>query len=191
MFRPAEQAAAISASPSAVARRVIVAGFGVAYVSLLVVGMVDTLVWMPQYIAPTTPLSRIYSVLADAGSLRGVVLSPVLWLLFWAAVGSAYLVLFLPVRPRFRPAAAAVSLSNVIGIGLVVFGAMAFFQWWSGFAMGMEVSDDLPPGVGASTPFSLVCLGGGFLIALTGGAVWLASTARATRSRRRALGTAK
>jgi hypothetical protein len=146
---------------------------------------------MPQYIAPTTPLDRIYSVLADAGSLRGVVLSPVLWLLFWAAVGLTYLVLFLPVRPRSRPAAAAISLSNVIGIGLIVFGAMAFFQWWSGFAMGMEVSDDLPPGVGASTPFSLVCLGGGFLIALIGGAVLLASAARASRSRRRALGSAK
>jgi hypothetical protein len=146
---------------------------------------------MPQYIAPTTPLDRIYSVLADAGSLRGVVLSPVLWLLFWAAVGSAYLVLFLPARPRFRSTATAVPLSSVIGIGLVVFGATAFFQWWSGFAMGMEVSDELPPGVGASTPFSLVCLGGGFLLALAGGAVLLASAARTTRSRRRALGSAK
>jgi hypothetical protein len=161
------------------------------YPSLLVIGVLDTLVWMPQYIAPTTPLNRIYSVLADAGSLGGVVLSPVLWLLLWGVVGLAYLVVFLPVHPKFRRVGAAVPLLSVVGIGLVVVGAMAFFQWWSGFAMGMEVSDELPPGVGASTPFSLFCFIGGSFVALTGGAFWLASAARAAQLRRRLAGTAE
>lgn len=191
MIRSADRTAADGGRPSGWARRAFIAGFAAVYLLWLVLGMIDTLVWMPQYIAPTTRLDRIYQVLADAGSAGGVVLSPVLWLLFWAAVGAAYVIVFLPARPKFHPVVAAVPMVSLIGIGLLVFGAMAFFQWWSGFAMGMEVSDDLPPGVGASTPFSLFCFTGGFLIALGGGALWLAGATRAVRPRRRVPGTAE
>ena len=191
MITSAERTAADGGRPYALARRAFFVGFAAVYLLWLVLGMVDTLVWEPQYVAPTTPLDRIYQVLTDAGSARGVVASPVLWLLFWAAIGAAYLIVFLPAHPKFDPVAAAVPLISLIGIGLIVFGAMAFFEFWSGFAMGMEVSDDLPPGVGASTPFSLFCLTGGFLIALGGGALWAASLLRAARLGRRPPGTSE
>lgn len=158
------------------------AGFAVAYGSWLVLGVVDNLVWMPRLIAPSTPLAQIYSVLADAGSAPGVVIAPVLWFLFWEVAGLVYLGIFLPVHRVFRRVAASMSAMSVLGIGLALFGAMAFFEWISGFGMGMEVSDELPPYVGNTTPFGLFCFTGGALIALIGGALWLIGTLRAGRS---------
>lgn len=159
------------------------AAFAMVYGLWLVWGVIDNLVWMPQLIAPSIPLDEIYAVLTKAGSAPGVAVPPVLWFLFWGAAALAYLLVFLPAHRHLRRVTDAVAPLAVVGIGVALFGAMAFFQWWSGFAIGMEVSDELPPGVGNTTPFGMFCFTGGFLIALTGGTLWLIGTLRAARPR--------
>lgn len=170
-------------APTSRARRWFLTGFAVVYAAWLVVGVVDNLVWMPQLIAPTTPLDEIYAVLTRAGSAPGVAIAPILWLVFWAIAGAIYLTVLLPAHPRFQAVAGPTSWLIVVGSGLTLFGAMAFWQWGSGFGMGMEVSDELPPYVGNTTPFGQFCVYGGFLITLLGALTWIIGGLRAGGSR--------
>lgn len=154
------------------------AAYAVVYGAALVLGVLDDLIWLPQLIAPSVPLGEIYAVLGRVGSAPGVVAPVVLWFLFWGAAGLACLVLLLPAHDAFRRVADSATPAETLGVAMTLLGTMMFFEWCSGFGMGMEVSDELPPYVGDTTPFGLLCLGGGFLIAVMGGGVWIGGAVR-------------
>ncbi len=143
-------------------RRVVVGTVGVLLAAVLVLGTVDTLVWLPAYLAPGIPLDRIYAALGASGDLLSCTLAPVVWLVFWGVLGALYVVLLLPVHRAF--ARIGLRTVAVAAIGALLLGAASFFQWWSAFAMAMSVSDALPPGVGGTTPLGMAIVLGGLVL---------------------------
>ncbi|GAA2748991.1 hypothetical protein [Amnibacterium kyonggiense] len=150
---------------------------GVLLVAVLVLGTLDSLVWMPQYLAPGIPLPTIYRTLSGSGDLLACLLSPVIWFLFWGALGSVYVLVLLhrAFVVTARPVTAA-------ALGAALLGGAGFFQWWSAFAMGNSVSDELPPGVGGTTPLGVVIVLGGLLLMVVAGALGLVAALTRKRS---------
>lgn len=158
---------------------------GVVLAAMLVLGTVDTLVWLPQYLAPTTPLDRILAVLSRSGDLPWVTSSAMLWLVFWSLLGALYVLLLLPGARAFRSAAERLGALGTAAIGCLLIGAAGFFHWWSAFGMGMSVSDELPPYIGGTTPFGAVLALGGLGVGVVGlllGALAMGLGARSRRS---------
>ena len=158
---------------------------GVLLVAMLVLGTVDTLVWLPEHLAPTTSLDGIYAGLTAADDMPFAVLGVPVWIVFWAVLGTAYVLLLLPGVRALRPAAEGVGALGAAALGCLLLGAVGVFHWWSAFGMGMAVSDDLPPGVGGTTPFGVVLALGGVIVGLVGvvlGALVLGLRARTHRS---------
>ena len=158
---------------------------GVLLAAMLVLGTVDTLVWLPQFLAPTTPLDRIFAVLSRSGDLPSVTSSAMLWLVFWCLVSAAYVLLLLPGPRALRPAAERLGAVGAAALGCLLIGAAGFFHWWSAFGMGMSVSDELPPYNGGTTPLGAVLALGGVGAGLVGvllGALALGLRARTRRA---------
>ncbi len=163
-------------------RRIVVATVGVLLAALLVLGTIDTFLWLPQYLAPGIPLSRIYAALAASSDLPSCILSPVIWLVFWGVLAAGYVAVMLPVHATFAPVTDAARLLGTTAIGVLLIGATGFFHFWSAFAMGMSVSDELPPGAGGTTPLGTVIVTGGMLAGVAG--LLLGVVALVTRRRR-------
>lgn len=141
--------------------------------AVLVLGAIDTFVWLPEATAPSTPLDRIYAALGDSGDLIACVASPVIWFGFWAVLGTLFVATQLPAHPAFRPV--LLRPVSAAAIGLLLLGGAGFFHWWSAFAMGMSVSDELPPGYGTTTPVGVVIVLGGLLAIAVGALLGIAA----------------
>ena len=164
-------------------RRVVVLAVGVVATAMLVLGTLDTLVWMPQQLAPGIAPERITAALEASGDLPYVTASALVWLVFWALVTAAYVVVLLPAVPRLRPAIDAVRPITVVAFGAVLLGAVGFLHWWSAFGMGMSVSDELPPYVGGTTVLGAALALGGLLLGAVGFVVGIVAILTSGRSR--------
>lgn len=162
--------------------RIVVVTVGVLMAAVLVLGTIDTLVWLPQYLAPGIPLDRIYAALAASSDLPSCIVSALIWLVFWAVLAAGYIAVMLPVHAVFVPVAGAARPLGTAAIGALLVGATGFFHWWSAFGMGMSVSDELPPGIGGTTPLGIAIVTGGLLAGVAG--MLLGVAALVTRARR-------
>jgi hypothetical protein len=118
---------------------------------LLVIGTVDTFVWLPLHLAPGFSLGRIYAGIDQTDDLAFAIVPAVLWSVFWAIATALYVLLAFPAVRVLAPAANAVRPVVAAGLGGILIGLASFFHWWSAFAMGMSVADtDLGPGGGTS-----------------------------------------
>jgi hypothetical protein len=162
-------------------QRLTVPVIGAVLAAMLVLGAIDTLVWLPQHLAPTTPLDRIYAVLGASSDRTAIVVSVAVWFGFWGFLSAWYVLFLLPALPAFRPLREHLRPLGVLAIGCLLIGAVGFFHWWSAFGMGMSVSDELPPGVGGLTPFGSKLEFYAILVGFAG--VVLGALAIATRPR--------
>jgi hypothetical protein len=151
-----------------VQQRLVVSGVGAVLVAMLVLGALDTLVWLPQHLAPGIPLDRIYDALSASRDLPSILVTVAVWFGFWAFWTALYVVLLLPALRVFRPLPELLRPIGVLAIGCLLIGAVGFFHWWSAFGMGMSVSDELPPGVGGLTPFGSKLELGAILVGFAG-----------------------
>jgi hypothetical protein len=162
-------------------RRLVVLAVAVVAAAVLVLGTLDTLVWMPQELAPTTPLAGIYGALDRSGDLPYCVGNAVVWAVLWSVMSIGYCALLLPAHPRLRSVIGSTGPFGAAALGALLLGAIGFFHWWSAFAMAMSVSDELPPGAGGTTGLGMVIVLGGLLAGVTGavlGVIALVRTAR-------------
>ena len=108
--------------------------------AVIAVGAVDLLVWAPMALAPGYELVEIYAALSEGDRVAGLVWIA-LWTLFWLVFVVALAIIGLMTarkadRFRIRP---------VLVVLLTIAATIVFFQPWSGFSLGMSISDTLPP----------------------------------------------
>ena len=107
--------------------------------AVIAVGAVDLLVWAPMALAPGYELVEIYAALSEGDRVAGLVWIA-LWTLFWLVFVVALAIIGLMTarkadRFRIRP---------VLVVLLTIAAIIVFFQPWSGFSLGMSISDTLP-----------------------------------------------
>jgi len=163
------------------ARRLVVLVVAVVALAVLVLGSVDTLVWLPQELAPTTPLADVYGALDRSGDLPYSVGNAVVWAGLWSAATVGYLALLVPERPRPRAASGPTGPLAAAAVGALLLGAIGFLHWWSAFSMAMSVSDELPPGAGGTTGLGAAIVLGGVLAGLAGAVLGLLVLIRPAR----------
>jgi hypothetical protein len=150
--------------------------FAIMIAAWAVLGAVDTLVWMPQTLAPTTSLPDAYAAMADIGDVPWVV--P--WPLLCAVVGLAVAALV-----ARRPSRSG-STPNRLGIALLAVGVLTFAWAWSALPMGLWLSDHLPPYEGGLSLFGGLATWVGTAAAVVGAVLVVVAWARgASRGDRR------
>lgn len=126
------------------------------------IGVLDGLVWMPLALAPGYELDAIYAELARQGEDHGIPM-----VVAWGALAAAGVVVAgaAALRRRHRAGpAAAITIAPAVA-------ALLGLQWWE-FAMGMSVSDALPPYAGGQS--DAMPWIGSLTAILAGLVVWLA-----------------
>ena len=164
-------------------RSAVVLVTGALLAAVLVLGTIDTLVWLPQLTAPGIPLGRVYEALSASGDLPSVLVGAIGWLGIWTLLSALFVTLMLPVRPAFRPLPDGAGTLGVVAIACLLLGAVGFLHWWSAFAMGMSVSDELPPGTGRTTALGAALLLGGLLVGAVGVVLGVVALVAGARSR--------
>ncbi|MFC7431558.1 MULTISPECIES: hypothetical protein [unclassified Agrococcus] len=146
-----------------------VAGAALVALAVTAVGVLDGLVWMPMTLAPGIPLDVIYAELERQGEDGGIPM-----VVAWGVVATLGVVVAGAAALRRRhgaAAAAALTLAPAVSALLVL-------QWWE-FAMGMSVSDALPPYAGGQS--DAMPWIGALTAALAGLVAWLALRSSAAR----------
>ncbi|WP_104477218.1 hypothetical protein [Microterricola pindariensis] len=114
---------------------------------VLAFGSYETLVLSPLALAPGYDIAEIYALLSPADRSSGIMMALV-WLVFWGVVVIAFLALCLA-RGRLARALNALLTPRRVTISALLLGAVIiFFQGWSGFSLGMSISDTIPPYAG-------------------------------------------
>jgi hypothetical protein len=164
-----------------VQRRIVVGVMGGLLAALLVLGTVDTLVWLPESLAPGSSIGRIYSGISLTDDLAFAVVPAVLWLVVWGIVTMAsVLPAFLP--RAFVPVADAVGPVRGAGIGGLILGLAACSHWWSAFPMGMSVADTQLGAGGGTSPVGAVIVAIGAVVGVAGLVLTIAAGALGRRS---------
>lgn len=146
-----------------------VAAATVAALAVVAVGVLDGLVWLPLALAPGMELGAIYAELARQDEDHGIPM-----VVAWGVVAAAGVMVAAAAALRRRhraSAAAALALAPVVPALLVL-------QWWE-FAMGMSLSDALPPYTGGQS--DAMPWIGALTAVLAGLVAWLAVRSRGAR----------
>jgi hypothetical protein len=115
--------------------------------ALLGFGAYETLVLSPEQMAPDYTLAEIYALLTPGDRSSGIAMA-LIWLVFWA-LAAAVLLTFCLLRGRLaRPLNVLFTPRRVLGYALLLGSVILFFQGWSGFSLGMSISDTVPPMAG-------------------------------------------
>ena len=145
-----------SARLARVQRRIVVGVTGGLLAALLVLGTIDTLVWLPQDLAPGNSIGRISAGIALTDDLAFAVVPAVLWLVVCGIVSTVSVLLAFPFPRALAPVADVVGPLRAAGIGGLILGLAACFHWWSAFAMGMSVADTQLGDGGGTSPVGKV-----------------------------------
>ncbi|AMB59054.1 hypothetical protein [Microterricola viridarii] len=114
---------------------------------LLAFGSYETLVLSPLTMAPGYELSEIYALLSPPDRSWGIMMV-MIWLVFWSVAVLALLALCL-LRGRLAAALNVLLTPRRLTVYALLLGAVIiFFQGWSGFSLGMSISDTIPPFAG-------------------------------------------
>jgi hypothetical protein len=158
--RPARPAGPIPAS----ARWGLGAGFTLATLAALTVGVLHIAVWNPLAKVPGATLDEIYGAMNMGDELTGRV-----WLIVWGvlAVGASIAYLVVGVLSDRWP---ALTRRHLVVSGLGLLGGVITVGWFASFAMGMSLADAfaIDGGDAAPTGPALAMIG---QLALTGGLV--------------------
>ena len=150
--------------------------------ALLVLGTIDTLLWLPESLAPGSSIGRIYAGIAITDDLAFAIVPAVLWLVVWGIVSTAYVLLAFPFPRALTPVADAAGPIRGAGIGGLILGLAAFFHWWSAFAMGMSVADTQLGDGGGTSPVGAAIVVIGAVAVVAGLVLTIAAGALGRRS---------
>lgn len=114
----------------------------VAFLALLVL-----LAFGAYEMAPDYTLAEIYAMLTPADRGHGIAMA-LIWLVFWVLAAVLLLVLCLLRGRLAAPLNVLLSPHRVLVYSLLLGSVILFFQGWSGFSLGMSISDTVPPMVG-------------------------------------------
>ncbi|PJJ71508.1 hypothetical protein CLV46_1057 [Diaminobutyricimonas aerilata] len=139
------------------------AGAGVAVLLLAVsaVGLADTLVLQPLAMTDDAyDLDDVYGMIGPAAATGGAVM-PTLWAAFGVLLAAGFAV----VPPLANgPVAAWLGIRRIVALGVGAAGAGLMALPWAGFALGMEISDTVPPMRGGVSPLTAVLTALGFVL---------------------------
>jgi hypothetical protein len=153
------------APPASLRRRLGAAAIACSLIlGTIAAGLADGLVWMPLAITDDSyGLADIYGVIGLAVAVPLVV---------WAAIGLALALALVAITATPGEALTrALSPKRIVLLGFVLAGLGLLAAPWGAFALGMEISDTIPPMVGGGsvvTPFLSVGGGLALLVALLG-----------------------
>lgn len=135
-------------SPTTSARRARAGAAAVlGLLTLLAVGAWESLVLSPEQMAPHHSLQQVYSMLTPADRSAGISMV-VIWIVFWGVASLLLLALCL-VRGRLgRAMNVLLTPRRILVFALLIGSVVVFFQGWSGFSLGMSISDTVPPMAG-------------------------------------------
>lgn len=120
-----------------------------ALLTLVTVGALDLLLWTPTAMAPGYTITEIYDALSPQDRIWGILMA-LIWIVCWAMVALAYLVVGLISARRPR----ADTRRNLVLLAVAIAAVAIFLLWFAGFSLGNSISDTLPPFVGIRTGFS-------------------------------------
>ncbi len=138
------------------------AGFALAILVVVAVGLLDVTVWGPLAMVPGSTLDEIYAAMAAAEEGTGVHL-----LIGWGILAVAAAVGFLVFCGVARPAR-TLTRQQLLAPGLLLTAGMIMVGWFAGFPIGMGLGDTFDTADGnVALSGSVLALAG--LLALTGG----------------------
>lgn len=135
-------------APTSSARRAragVIAFLGL--LALLAFGAYETLVLSPEKMAPDYTLAEIYAMLTPADRSYGIAMA-LIWFVFWALAAAVLLTLCLLRGRLARPLNVLLTPRRVLVYALLLGSVILFFHSWSGFSLGMSISDTVPPMAG-------------------------------------------